>query len=117
MSLSSDFAIRLDAELATFTTDAARRLFLQSQARTWRTRYLNFCQRPRPSDPGDVRISSQLVAEMRRGLITCVDEACIRCAVAGFLSGAYVQSTALPRDFNDIVATTITAFAKKAVQS
>jgi hypothetical protein len=55
MSLSSDFAIRLDAELATFTSDAARRVFLQSQARTWRTRYFNFCHRPRPSNPGDVQ--------------------------------------------------------------
>lgn len=55
MSLSSDFAARLDAHLATFTSDAARRVFLQSQARTWRTRYLNFCQRPRPSSPGDVQ--------------------------------------------------------------
>lgn len=55
MSLSTDFAARLDAELATFTTDAARRLFLQSQGRTWRTRYLNFCHRPRPSNPGDVQ--------------------------------------------------------------
>lgn len=49
MSLSSDFALRLDAQLATFTSDEARRVFLQSQARTWRTRYFNFCHRPRPS--------------------------------------------------------------------
>lgn len=55
MSLSSDFAARLDAQLATFASDEARRVFLQSQARTWRTRYLNFCQRPRPSNPGDVQ--------------------------------------------------------------
>jgi hypothetical protein len=55
MSLSSDFAARLDAQLATFTSDEARRVFLQSQARTWRTRYFNFCHRPRPSNPGDVQ--------------------------------------------------------------
>lgn len=55
MSISSDFALRLDAQLATFTSDEARRVFLKSQARTWRTRYLNFCQRSRPSTPGDVQ--------------------------------------------------------------
>lgn len=54
-SLSEQFAVRLDAHLATFTTDAGRRVFLQSQHRTWQTRYRNFCHRPRPSSPGDVQ--------------------------------------------------------------
>lgn len=54
-SLSTDFARRLDAHLATFTSDAARRLFLQSQSRTWQQRYKNFCIRPRASSPGDVQ--------------------------------------------------------------
>jgi hypothetical protein len=54
-SLSEQFAVRLDAQLATFTTDAARLVFLRSQFETWQTRYRNFCVRPRPSAPGDVQ--------------------------------------------------------------
>lgn len=54
MSLSSDFATRLDAHLATLN-EPAKLVFLRSQRETWIQRYRNFCHHPRPSAPGEVQ--------------------------------------------------------------
>lgn len=61
------------------------------------------------------RISSRIVAEIRRGLIAAPDENCIRCAVAGYLAGAYTQPTARQRDFEDLVRQTLTNFGVASV--